>query len=79
LAGLSKVACLANTSCAISPSYSSALMSGDASSCTTWLAGAMNSFGKKHTMHVGAERPDPSGLSFGRHTCFLLIPACFNS
>jgi hypothetical protein len=37
----------------------------------------MNSFGKKHTMHVGAERPDPSGLSFGRHTCILLIPACF--
>jgi hypothetical protein len=39
----------------------------------------MNLFGKKHTMHVGAERPDPSGLSFGRHTCFLLIPTCFNS
>jgi hypothetical protein len=34
----------------------------------------MNSFGKKHTMHVGAERPDSSGLSFERHTCFLLIP-----
>jgi hypothetical protein len=26
-------------------------------------------------MHVGAERPDPSDLSFGRHTSFLLIPA----
>jgi hypothetical protein len=25
-------------------------------------------------MHAGAERPDPSGLSFGRHTCFLLTP-----
>jgi hypothetical protein len=35
LAGLSKVACLANTSYAISPSCSSSLMSGDASSCTT--------------------------------------------
>jgi hypothetical protein len=34
----------------------------------------MNSFSKKHTMHVGAERPDSPGLSFGRHTCFLLIP-----
>jgi hypothetical protein len=34
----------------------------------------MNSFGKKYTMHAGAERPDPSGLSFGFHTCFLLIP-----
>jgi hypothetical protein len=55
------------------------LISGDASSCTTWLAGAINSFGKKYTMHAGAERPDPSGLSFGRHTYFLLIPACFNS
>jgi hypothetical protein len=30
-------------------------------------------------MHAGAERPDPSGLSFGHHTCFLLIPAYFNS
>jgi hypothetical protein len=30
-------------------------------------------------MHAGAERPDASGLSFGRHTCFLCIPACFNS
>jgi hypothetical protein len=54
------------------------LMSADASSCTIWLAGAMNSFGKKHTMHVGVERPDPSGLSFGRHTCFLLIPRALN-
>jgi hypothetical protein len=79
LVGLSKVACLANTSCSISLSCSSSLMSGDASSYTTWLARAINSFGKKHTMHVGAKRPDPSGLSFGRHTCFLLIPACFNS
>jgi hypothetical protein len=79
LAGLSKVAYLANTSCAISPSCSSSLMSGDASSRKTWLAGAMESFGKKHTMHVGAKRPDPSGLSFGGHTCFLLIPTCFNS
>jgi hypothetical protein len=80
LAGLSKVACLANTSCAINPpSCSSSLIYGDNSSYTTWLAGAMNSFGKKYTMHAGAERPDPSGLSFGRHTCFLLIPACFNS
>jgi hypothetical protein len=79
LASLSKVACLANTSCAINPSCSSSLMSGDASYCTTWLAGAMNLFGKKYTMHVGAGRPDPSGLSFGRHTCFLSIPACFNS
>jgi hypothetical protein len=79
LAGLSKVVCLANISCAISPSCSSSFMSSDASSYTTWLAGALNSFGKKHTMHVEAERPDPSGLLFGRHTCFLLIPACFNS
>jgi hypothetical protein len=55
------------------------LTSADTSSCTTWLAGAMNSFGRKYTMHAGAERPDPSSLSFGRHTCFLLIPACFNS
>jgi hypothetical protein len=55
------------------------LISGDVSSCTTWLAGAMNSFGKKYTMHAGAERPNPSSLSFGRHTCFLLIPACFSS
>jgi hypothetical protein len=39
----------------------------------------MNSFGKKHTMHVGAERPDPLGLSFGRYTCFLLIPQALNS
>jgi hypothetical protein len=38
----------------------------------------MNSFVKKHTMHVGAERPDSSGLSFGRHTCFVLIPACLS-
>jgi hypothetical protein len=75
LAGLSKIACLANTSCAINPSCSSSLTSGDASSYTTWLAGAMNSFGKRYTMHVGAERPDPSGLSFGRHICFLLIPS----
>jgi hypothetical protein len=79
LAGLSKVPCLANTSCAISPNCSASSMFGDTSSYTIWLAGAMNSFGKKHTMHVGAERPDPSGLSFGRHTCFLSIPACFNS
>jgi hypothetical protein len=80
LAGLSKVACLANTSCAINPpSCSSSLISRDVSSYTTWLAGAMNSFGKKYTMHAGVERPDPSGLSFGRHTCFLWIPACFNS
>jgi hypothetical protein len=50
------------------------LISGDISSCTTWLAGAMKSFGRKYTMHARAERPDPSGLPFGRHTCFLLIP-----
>jgi hypothetical protein len=31
------------------------LISRDVSSCTTWLAGAMNSFGKKYTMHAGAE------------------------
>jgi hypothetical protein len=55
------------------------LTSGDASSCITWLAGAMNSFDRKYTMHAGAERPGPSGLCFGRHTCFFWIPACFNS
>jgi hypothetical protein len=55
------------------------LIYGHASSCTTWLAGAMNSFGKRYTIHVGAERPDQLGLSFVRHTCFLLTPACFNS
>jgi hypothetical protein len=51
LAGLSKVACLGNTSYAINPpSCSSSLTSGDTSSCTTWLAGAMNSFSKKYTI-----------------------------
>jgi hypothetical protein len=39
----------------------------------------MNSFGRKYTMHVGAERLDPSGWSFGRHTYFLWIPACLSS
>jgi hypothetical protein len=34
LAGLSKVDCLANTHCAISPNCSASSMSGDASSCT---------------------------------------------
>jgi hypothetical protein len=46
------------------------LISGDTFSCTTWLAGAMNSFVRKYTMHAGAERPDPSGLSFGRIPVF---------
>jgi hypothetical protein len=59
LAGLSKMACLASTNCAIIPSVCSS--SRDASSYTTCLAGAMNSFGRKYTMHVGAERFDPSG------------------
>jgi hypothetical protein len=47
----------------------------------------MNSFGKKHTMHVGAERPDSSGLSFWTPHLFpldsclfqLLIPQALNS
>jgi hypothetical protein len=34
LAGLSKVACLANTNCAINPNCSASSMSGDASSYT---------------------------------------------
>jgi hypothetical protein len=42
-------------------------MSGDVSSYTTWSVGAMNSFGKKYTMHVGAERPDPSGIFWPPH------------
>jgi flagellar biosynthesis protein FliQ len=65
------LACLANTSCAINPpSCSSSLISRDVSSYTTWLAGAMNSFGKKYTMHVGAERPDPSACLLGAALAF---------
>jgi hypothetical protein len=38
----------------------------------------MNSFGKKYTMHAGAERPDPPGLSLDPRLLQFPVPQALN-